>query len=139
MPTYCGIKETNISGIPSLGIMDRNPPRHDTIISLRMTTKEPTIRKGQRIPYIKATRKEIAQRIEVAAMLLSCGFDKSQIHLAFRKRYGVEWRQTDRYMARARGEARAPYHPRTIANRVLRITSLEFRRLRTGGYSPAQS
>ena len=63
--------------------------------------KQPVIRKGQHKPYTKATRKQLEQRVEAAALLLSCGFNKSQIHQVFRRRYAVEWRQTDRYMARA--------------------------------------
>jgi hypothetical protein len=31
-----------------------------------------------------------------------CGLSKCEIHRVFREKYGVEWRQTDRYMARAR-------------------------------------
>ena len=65
------------------------------------TLKQPTIRPGQRKPYAKATRKQIELRTEAAALLIFCGFTKTQIHYIFRKRYGVEWRQTDRYMARA--------------------------------------
>ena len=63
---------------------------------------QPVIRPGQRKPYIKATRKQIEQRIGAAAVLSHCGFSKSEIHRVFRGVFGVEWRQTDRYMARAR-------------------------------------
>jgi hypothetical protein len=66
------------------------------------TPKRPIIRQGQRKPYNKATRKQVEQRLEAAALLSSCGFAMCQIHRVFRERYGVEWRQTDRYMARAR-------------------------------------
>lgn len=66
-----------------------------------MTIKQPVIRTGQRKPYFKAKRGEIAQRIGAADILTFCGFSKHKIHLVFQKRYGVEWRQTDRYMARA--------------------------------------
>lgn len=66
--------------------------------------KQPVIRKGQRKPYVKATREQIELRIEAAALLRDCSFSKSEIHRVFRERYGVEWRQTDRYMARARAE-----------------------------------
>jgi hypothetical protein len=69
-----------------------------------VNAKQPIIRKGQRKPYVKATQKQIEQRVEAAALLSFCGFDKAQIHHIFRKRYGVEWRQTDRYMTRARAE-----------------------------------
>lgn len=63
--------------------------------------KGPFIRPGQRKPYVKATRKQIELRIEAAGLLCFCGFTKTQIHSIFRKRYGVEWRQTDRYLTRA--------------------------------------
>jgi hypothetical protein len=66
--------------------------------------QRPIVRKGQRKPYFKATRKQIDQRIEVASVLGWLGFTKTQIHHVFRERYGVEWRQTDRYMARARAK-----------------------------------
>ena len=69
---------------------------------MRDPTKPPIIRPGQRTPYRKATRQQIAQRIESARLLLFCDFDKSKIHRVFREFYGVEWRQTDRYMACAR-------------------------------------
>jgi len=65
-------------------------------------SKQPIIRRGQRKPYAKATRKQIEGRIEGAGLLCFCGLSKSQIHEVFRARFGVEWRQTDRYMALAR-------------------------------------
>jgi hypothetical protein len=65
------------------------------------TTKQPSIRKGQRKPYVKATRKQIEQRIQAVSLLSFCGFGKTKIHKIFRERYGVEWRQKDRYIARA--------------------------------------
>ena len=64
--------------------------------------KQPLVRKGQRKPYSKATRNQIELRLEAAALLRFCGLSKGEIHRVFRERYGVEWRQTDRYMARAR-------------------------------------
>jgi len=66
--------------------------------------KQPVIRKGQRKPYAKATRQQIELRIETAAVLRDLGFSKREIHSVFRQRYGVEWRQADRYMTRARAE-----------------------------------
>lgn len=65
-------------------------------------TKHPIVRKGQRKPYSKATASQIEQRIQAAGLLHFCGFSKTQIHQVFRERFGVEWRQTDRYMAYAR-------------------------------------
>jgi hypothetical protein len=66
------------------------------------TSKQPVIRKGQHKPYIKATRKQLELRTEVAAVLDDYGLSKSEIRDIFRERYGIEWRQADRYMARAR-------------------------------------
>src|SRR5262245_4682565 len=60
-----------------------------------MTTKQPTIRKGQQTPFVKATRRQIEWRIQAAALLLFCGLEKSQIHRVFRQWFGVEWRQED--------------------------------------------
>lgn len=65
---------------------------------MRDTTKPPIIRPGQKTPYRKATRAQIEQRVESAALLRFCGFEKSEIHRIFRAFYGVEWRQCDRYI-----------------------------------------
>lgn len=75
------------------------------------TIKQPIIRKGQRKPYVKGTRKQITERIAEVALLLSCGLHKTEIHSLLRTNYGVEWRQTDRYMTRARVNffTRSPY------------------------------
>jgi len=73
------------------------------MLSLGVTT-EAVIRKGQCKPYTKATRSQIEQRIGAAAVLMFCGFSKSKIHRTFREKFGIEWRQTDRYMARARAD-----------------------------------
>jgi hypothetical protein len=67
--------------------------------------KPATIRPGQRKPYAKATRQQIEERTQAAALLLFFGFGRTAIHRLFRKKLGVEWRQTDRYMARARVRA----------------------------------
>ena len=60
------------------------------------------IRPGQRKPYTKATRRQIEERTEAAALLVFFGFGRTTIHRLFREKFGVEWRQADRYMARAR-------------------------------------
>lgn len=73
--------------------------------------KQPPIRKGQRKPYTKATCKQVDLRVEAADLLRFCRFTKSEIHRIFRKRYGVEWRQTDRYMARARARTNSALSP----------------------------
>ena len=67
-----------------------------------MTTKHPIIRPGQRKPYAKATRKEIGQRLKAAAALEYWGFEKSDLYWFFQHVFGVESRQTDRYIAHAR-------------------------------------
>jgi hypothetical protein len=66
------------------------------------TQKQPVVRPGQHKPYAKATLRQIEERTQAAALLLFLGLAKTEIHRVFRERYGVEWRQTDRYMARAR-------------------------------------
>lgn len=63
-----------------------------------MKIKQAIIRPGQKKGYTKGTRQQIEFRIESAALLRFCGFEKSEIHRAFRAFYGAEWRQTDRYI-----------------------------------------
>ena len=85
-------------------------------------TKPPVFRKGQHKPYFKATREQIALRTEAAALLWDCGFSKTAIHRVFQVRYGVEWRQADRYMARARARAATrPESPYVATKRSLSI------------------
>lgn len=69
------------------------------------TPDQPRIRKRQRKPYVKATRKQVEQRMEAAALLRFCGLSQCEIHRVFRERYGIEWRQADRYMVMARASA----------------------------------
>jgi methylphosphotriester-DNA--protein-cysteine methyltransferase len=78
-----------------------------------MNTKQPIVRPGQKKGYTKATRQQIEHRVESAALLRFCGFEKSEIHRVFRVFYGVEWRQCDRYMAlaRARDGLKRPTFP----------------------------
>jgi len=66
-----------------------------------MNTKptQPIIRPGQRLPYRKGTQAQINERIGFVARLLATGKTKIQIHRATRKKFRVEWRQTDRYIA----------------------------------------
>ena len=66
------------------------------------TKKQPVVRPGQRQPYVKGTRRQIEERTQAAALLLFFGLGRTVIHRLFREKFGVEWRQTDRYMARAR-------------------------------------
>ena len=64
-----------------------------------MTTNPTTIRRGQRYPYRRGTRQQIDERIGFTARLLRAGKTKTQIHRAVRKRFSIEWRQSDRYLA----------------------------------------
>jgi len=80
------------------------------------TPQRPIVRPGQKKGYTKATRQQIEHRVESAALLRFCGFEKSEIHRVFRAFYGVEWRQTDRYIymaiARVReARERLPHSP----------------------------
>ncbi len=61
--------------------------------------KQPTIRPGQRKPYVKGTQAQINERVGYVARLLGAGKTKTKIHRAIRKKFAVEWRQTDRYIA----------------------------------------
>jgi len=81
---------------------------------MRDPTKQPIIRSGQRTPYRKATRQQIAQRIESARLLLFCGFDKSRIHRVFRGFMESSGdKTTGIWLARARGNERfAAFFPR---------------------------
>ena len=71
--------------------------------------KTPVIRPGQRKPYVKATRQQINERLGFVARWLRAGRTKFQIHRAVREKYGVEWRQCDRYISWLT-------HPRTLAS-----------------------
>jgi hypothetical protein len=50
-------------------------------------------------PYVKATRQQIDERRGYVARLLRAGKTKTQIHRAIREKFGIEWRQCDRYIA----------------------------------------
>ena len=71
------------------------------------TPKQPVTRPGQRTPYHKGTRRQIAERTQAAALLLFLGLNKSKIHRLFREKFNVQWRQCARYLARARASASA--------------------------------
>ncbi|MGB7768659.1 MAG: hypothetical protein WBN22_07375 [Verrucomicrobiia bacterium] len=66
---------------------------------MRDTKKPPIIRPGQRKSYVKATRQQTDERRGFVARMLRAGKTKSQIHRAVREKFGVEWRQCDRYIA----------------------------------------
>src|SRR5208283_5327816 len=60
------------------------------------TPKSPITRRGQRKPYVKATRQQIDQRRGFVARMLHAGKTKLQIHRAVRQQFDIEWRQCDR-------------------------------------------
>jgi hypothetical protein len=64
--------------------------------------KQPIILPGQRKPYVKATRREVQQRIKAAAILEDAGWERSSIDWFYEEVFGIESRQTARYLARAR-------------------------------------
>jgi len=67
------------------------------------STPEPNGKTKCRKPTGKATTIEIERRIEVAGILLCQRRTRTQIHQTFAREYaGISWRQTDRYLARAR-------------------------------------
>ncbi len=73
----------------------------------------PIIRPGQRKPYIKGTQRQIDERRGFVARLLANGATKTEIHRAVRKRFDIEWRQADRYLAwlaRARATTSSNLH-----------------------------
>lgn len=61
------------------------------------------IRSGQKRPYKKATQEQVEERIAFVDLLLfSRRTRKAQIHKVMLIKYGIDWRQTDNYIARAR-------------------------------------
>jgi hypothetical protein len=68
-----------------------------------MKTKQPIIRPGQQKPYVKATRREVEQRIKAAAWFdLNIDYEPSLVHHFFQQVFDLEPRQIARYIARAR-------------------------------------
>ena len=64
--------------------------------------KPPTIRKGQKRPFIKATNEQIRERIEFVSRLLVKQLTRSEIHRAVCPKYNVVWRTADNYIACAK-------------------------------------
>ena len=66
----------------------------------RMNTgrQNPIIRPGQRKPYTKGTAGQQDTRRGIVARLLANGLTKTAIHRVVRQKFGVEWRQCDRYI-----------------------------------------
>lgn len=62
------------------------------------TKRNPVIRPGQRNPYLKGTKAQIAERIGFCVQLVALGLTKTQIVRAVRNRYGVQYRQIFRYL-----------------------------------------
>jgi hypothetical protein len=87
-----------------------------------MTTKQPIIRPGQRTPYVKGTKQQIQERIEYLARLIARDNTKGGIHRAMKEKFGIGWRQCERYRAALHG-SRARAHARE---------SLTFERLLRG-------
>jgi hypothetical protein len=72
-----------------------------------MSKKRPVIRPGQRKPYVKATRREVQQRLKAVAVLEDGGWETSSIYWFFQEVFGVGPRQTARYRAHARAREAA--------------------------------
>ena len=70
--------------------------------------RPPVIRPGQRHPYRKGTRREIDERRGFVARLLASGARKMEIHRAVQTRFGVHWRQCDRYIDFVSGQQCQP-------------------------------
>ena len=65
-------------------------------------TKPGIVRRGQRTPYVKATRREVQHRLKAVAVLEDSGWETSSIYWFFQEVFGVSPRQTARYRAHAR-------------------------------------
>ncbi len=65
------------------------------------------IRPGQSKPYVKATRKEVEQRLRAVAMLEDSGWETSSIYWFFQEVFGVGPRQTARYREHTRAHEAA--------------------------------
>lgn len=74
-----------------------------------MSTKRPIIRPRQATPYKKATRQQIAERVQYVARLIARDNTNGGIHRAMKEKFGIGWRQCERYMARVRTHARENY------------------------------
>jgi hypothetical protein len=86
--------------------------------------KPPTIRPGQKRPYVKGTQAQIDQRRGFVARMLDTGATKTQIHRAMRQRFNIQWRQCDRYikwLARVRAE-----HPQITLHEWLKNIQDQF-------------
>jgi hypothetical protein len=65
--------------------------------------KRSIIRPGQQKPYVKATRREVQQRLRAAAWFdLNIDYEPSLVYHFFQQVFDLEPRQIARYIARAR-------------------------------------
>jgi len=72
-----------------------------------MSKKRPIVRPGQQKPYVKATRREVEQRLKAVAVFDDCGWETSSIDWFFQEVFGVGPRQSARYRAHARAHEAA--------------------------------
>ena len=70
-------------------------------------SKSGIVRPGQRKPYVKATRREVLQRLKAVAVLDDSGWETSSIYWFFHEVFGIESRQIARYIAHARAREAA--------------------------------
>lgn len=65
--------------------------------------KPPVIRKGQKVPYIKATAEVVQERVEFIARLLVQRLSRTEIHKEVKKQWRLDWRTIDNmYISRAK-------------------------------------
>lgn len=65
-------------------------------------TDEGYIRPGDSKVLTKATNAQLRERFAAVISLLNRRITRHEIHLAIKQQYGVEWRQTENYISRAR-------------------------------------
>ncbi len=63
------------------------------------TPKQPRIRPGQRVPYHKASQREIDERRGAVTRLLARGVPKMAIHRFVKEKFFRQWRTADRDIA----------------------------------------
>ena len=73
------------------------------------------IRPGQRVPYRKGNRREIAKRRDYVARLLAGGTRKMEIHRLIKNQFNRQWRTADRdiqFVTRAGYNDGVSLHPK---------------------------
>jgi hypothetical protein len=68
-------------------------------------TKPPVTRRGQRVPYFKASQREIDERRGHIARMLARGVPKMLIHGVIKAMFNRQWRTVDRDIAFITGQA----------------------------------